>query len=190
MTGRDDRDDEVSPEEDAAIREVFRSPPKTPPRLRVVEGRSEGDDATDEDWLLTRARGEHAEHPDPARAASYERLEGALAKVPPPAPPDGWQDGVWAEIDLAEAEKRHARVAAMLGRAGGWMLATGALVALGGLTLGVPWLARVGAGLAVAGVASLAAAYAHDRLAERARERLAERERGHVSGSRGAGRER
>lgn len=41
------------------------------------------EDERDEAWLLARARGEATEHPDPKRAAEYERLEGALAVLPP-----------------------------------------------------------------------------------------------------------
>lgn len=68
------------------------------------------EDERDEAWLLARARGESAEHPDPARAASYERLEKALADLETPGPGGGWQAKVLAKID--EQEKAGAGEAA------------------------------------------------------------------------------
>jgi hypothetical protein len=62
----------------------------------------------DEAWLMARARGESAEHPDPARAESYLRLERALAALPPPAPGRGWQADVLAAIDARARARRWA----------------------------------------------------------------------------------
>ncbi|HEU4412028.1 MAG TPA: hypothetical protein VFS43_42700 [Polyangiaceae bacterium] len=58
-----------------------------------------GEDERDAAWLAARARGEAAEHPDPARAAAYVRLERALAVLEAPASGEGWQAKVLAAID-------------------------------------------------------------------------------------------
>jgi hypothetical protein len=52
---------------------------------------------------LARARGESVEHPDPARAEAYLRLERALAGLELPKPREGWQAKVLAAIDREEA---------------------------------------------------------------------------------------
>ncbi|HEU4534567.1 MAG TPA: hypothetical protein VFS00_10635 [Polyangiaceae bacterium] len=62
------------------------------------------EDERDEAWLLARARGEAAEHPDPERAAAYLRLEKAIAGLELPKAPPGWQAGVLAAIDRDGAE--------------------------------------------------------------------------------------
>jgi hypothetical protein len=62
----------------------------------------------DEDiaWLAARARGEAAEHPDPARAAAYVRLEQALAALPLPTSGRAWQAEVFAAIDARARARR------------------------------------------------------------------------------------
>ncbi|HEU4412029.1 MAG TPA: hypothetical protein VFS43_42705 [Polyangiaceae bacterium] len=57
-------------------------------------------------WLAARSRGEAAEHPDPARAAAYVRLEQALAALPLPASGRAWQAEVFAAIDARARARR------------------------------------------------------------------------------------
>lgn len=51
----------------------------------------------DAEWLMARARGEHYPHPDPERAASYERLEQALRELPFPKR-EGWEEAFWVML--------------------------------------------------------------------------------------------
>lgn len=89
-------------------------------------------DEVDRAWLLARSKGEHVEHPDPERAASYVRLEQALAALEPPRPGAGWQGRVLAAITPWGRFKAWARAAWArawrwaLGRRGGSPLGRGA----------------------------------------------------------------
>jgi hypothetical protein len=69
------------------------------------EERQEQEDVA---WLLARARGEAVEHPDPARAAAYARLERSLAALEAPRPSEGWQDAVLGAIDARARARRRA----------------------------------------------------------------------------------
>lgn len=62
------------------------------------QSRVDLEDDRDMRWLLARARGEEVPPPDPERAASYARLEGALKALPLANAPNGWQRRVLAAI--------------------------------------------------------------------------------------------
>jgi hypothetical protein len=68
-----------------------------------VSAETTPEDERDEAWLLARMRGEPAAHPDPERAAAYERLEQSLKALPVPSAREGWQAKVLAAIDAAAA---------------------------------------------------------------------------------------
>lgn len=68
-------------------------------------GGTGGDADADADaaWLLARARGEDAPPPHPDTAATYQRLEGLLAELPPVTPPPDWRAAILRRVDEDDA---------------------------------------------------------------------------------------
>ncbi len=87
---------------------------------------AERQERDDRRWLLARARGRPASHPDAARAAWYVRLERALRALPSPSATPGWQARVFVAL-----ERRAARARRRAFRAGMLVAAALALVAWG-----------------------------------------------------------